>query len=109
LVNFVNDEYISKSHYDWSKQYFNDKDTFEIEEVIFDSDSFYNEVDKDGCFYTYPVAGAFTKYLIDTYGIKTYFTFYKQASLIMFEKLYSELEKVILDFKNYIISDNYKI
>jgi hypothetical protein len=35
-----------------------------------------------GCVITYPIAGAFTKFLIDTYGIERYLSFYKYDSAI---------------------------
>ena len=45
---------------------------------LLDNDAF---LERD-CSVTYPIAGAFTKFLIDTYGIERYLSFYKYDSAI---------------------------
>lgn len=63
--------------------------------ALFDNDTFAEK----GCVITYPIAGAFTKFLIDTFGIGMYLDFYKydgceydEAVCTIFGNSLSELE-----------------
>ena len=54
---------------------------------------------KEGCQITYPVAGAFTTYLIDTFGIEKYLNLYKykeadyeEIFMLIFENAFAEIE-----------------
>ena len=55
----------------------------------------------EGCVITYPIAGAFTAYLIDTYGIENYLCLYKykednyeEIFVSVFKSSFAEIEKL---------------
>ena len=104
-VNMINGERVRKSHYDWAKLYFDSNREFNIKDILFNSERFYQEVDKDSCFYTYPLSGAFTKFLVDKYGESRYLDFYKDCSNEKFTSLYGDCNKLLTEFENYIVKE----
>lgn len=102
-TNIINGEIVRKSHYEWAKLYFESSKEFNIKDILFNSERFYQEVDKDGCFYTYPLAGAFTKFLVEKYGKETYLDFYRDGSEEKFTLLYSNCDILLTEFENYIV------
>lgn len=103
-VNIIDGERLKKSHYDWAKLYFLSHRNFDIKDILFDSERFYQEVDKDSCFYTYPLAGAFTQFLIEKYGKATYLDFYKDATKENLVILYDDYYSLLIQFENYVIN-----
>lgn len=103
-VNIIDGERLKKSHYNWAKLYFSSNRAFDIKDILFDSERFYQEVAKDGCFYTYPLAGAFTRFLIEKYGKATYLDFYKDATKENLVTLYDDYDSLLIQFKNYVIT-----
>ena len=104
-VNIIDGERVQKSHYEWAKLYFLSSRNFDIKDVLFDSERFYQEVDNDSCFYTYPIAGAFTKFLVENFGKETYLDFYSDGSKEKFISLYKNYDKVLKEFENYIVKE----
>jgi len=102
-ANMIDGELVRKSHYEWAKLYFESNKEFDIKDILFNSERFYKEVDKDGCFYTYPLAGAFTKFLVDKYGESRYLEFYKDGSTEKFTLLYGNCQKLLTEFENFIV------
>lgn len=66
-------------------------------------DLFDNDIFADyGCIVTYPIAGAFTKYLIDTFGIERYIELYKytgeEYETIMQSIFHTSFENIVKQF-----------
>lgn len=60
----------------WAAYYKTKHENLSVKD-LFDNDIFADY----GCVITYPVAGAFTKFLIDTFGIEEYIEFYKYTGV----------------------------
>lgn len=104
-TNICNQVYERKSHYSWAKLYFLSQRKFDLADIIFDSDKFYEAVNEDNCFYSYPLAGAFTKFLIYKYGKDKYLRFYRNCNMEEFIFEYSNLDDVILEFKEFVLNN----
>lgn len=104
--NMIDGEIVRKPHYEWAKLYFKSNKNFSIKDILFNSKRFHEEVNKDGCFYTYPIAGAFTKFLVEKYGKETYLDFYTDGSKEKLTDLYGDCDKLLMEFENYIVKEN---
>ena len=60
----------------WAADFLREGKYLSIEKLL-DEDIFYSE----DCAVTYPIIGAFTEWLIETYGIDKYISFYKQQDV----------------------------
>lgn len=104
-VNMINGEPVRKTHYEWAKLYFVSNKKFDIKDVLFDSERFHQEVDTDGCFYTYPLSGAFTRFLVERYGQAKYLDFYRNASKENLTLLYGNYDLILAEFENYVVKE----
>lgn len=87
------------------KLYFASNKRFDIKDVLFDSEKFHEEVYKDACFYTYPLSGAFTKFLVEKYGQSLYLNFYRNASKENLIFLYGDYDALLNEFEYYIVKE----
>ncbi len=91
LAMYFDKTWWNKSNEEWVKQYISEKKYKKINE-LFNNKKFLNYSDD----ITYPIAGAFTKFLIDIYGIKKYLLLYKYKG----RNFFKEIKKIYLkDFK----------
>lgn len=63
---------------------------------LFDNDVFAGH----GCIITYPIAGAFARYLIDTYGMERYLAFYQYDGGEYEENIQSVFDTPLYDIEN---------
>lgn len=74
------------SNLEWTGYYLRNKGRFSIESWL-DRENFFEE----DCSVTYPIMGAFTDYLIATYGIKAYMDFYSRRNMVLaMEEVYGK-------------------
>lgn len=96
--------YFDKNHkginnLNWVAYYINTKQYVEISKLIID-ENFY----KISWNITYPIAGAFTEYIITRYGIDSYIEFYKSIDSINFNYICENVfEKNLSDLENEFI------
>ena len=72
LAMFFDQTWWGRPNQFWVKKMISDKNTLIIE-TLFDDEVFY----KHDCSLTYPLAGAFTQYLIEQFGLESYLTMYQ--------------------------------
>ena len=61
------------SNFEWTKYYIKKDENINICE-LFDNNTFYNS----NCAFSYPIAGAFTEYIINLYGFDSFIEIYKE-------------------------------
>ena len=85
---------------DWCGYYLENGQYVPIQSLI-DKDTFFGVADTT----SYPIVGAFTDYLISTYGSDTYMGFYKETdSLSAINKIYKKpLEELNHEFEQYVM------
>lgn len=97
LAMYFDKVWWDKTNEDWVKSFLRENEYINIYK-LFQNDVFLSYSDA----ITYPIAGAFTKYLIDTYGIEKYILLYKYKGENFSKKIneiyLKELEKIEEDF-----------
>lgn len=94
---FFDKNWWGKPNIDWVLEFLEKGEYERIVDLIAD-DYFYTI----NCAISYPIAGAFTKYLIDIYGVEKYLNFYKshvnikEAIKMIYNKQPKELENDFL-------------
>ena len=72
LAMYFHERWWGRPNEEWAAYYKSKHPQLSIEKLL-DNVCF----DQCGCTMTYPIAGAFTKFIIDTYGIERYIAFYR--------------------------------
>lgn len=90
---------------DWTGYFIKNNKFIDIDQLLND-DIFFNY----DCTITYPIMGAFTDWLISTYGIHKYLEFYKQEDVLntieqVFTKNSNELNQSFIDYVNLFRTD----
>lgn len=97
LAMYFDKYWWGKKNEQWVQEFLNEGKYISVERLLSD-DVFYEYSDA----VTYPIAGAFTKFLIDTYGIKKYILLYSYISkdfLKRFKEVYlKEMKDIEEDF-----------
>ncbi len=83
------------------------QDNIEIEDLITGKTGFWSGPYKNGQCLSYPIAGLFTKFLIEKYGIDKLKTFYNYPDVSQgFKAIYKlELSMIVADWKNYVLEN----
>ena len=71
LAMYFDGSWWGRDNRDWARELYLDKKASSVSAYM--QDDFFYSVD---CSISYPIAGAFTAYLLETYGLKRYLTFY---------------------------------
>ncbi|WP_142413891.1 hypothetical protein [Hathewaya massiliensis] len=95
LAMFFDKVSLKMPNYAWVKFFINTNMYISIEELIINK-NFYKYSD----LITYPIAGAFTEYLISTFGIHKYKTFYSSLKKDNFESSFIEAFKMPISITN---------
>lgn len=99
LAMYFDRKWLGIQNMDWVS-YFIKKDLYLPVDALLDKATFF---DAD-CSITYPIMGAFTDYLISTYGIETYMAFYSRQNmaLAMEEVFHKTPAEINRDFVAYL-------
>jgi len=100
LAMYFDKYWWDRTNEEWVQLYLNENKYVEISKLLL-NDTFFNYSDS----ITYPIAGAFTKFLIDNYGIDKYIMLYKYTGkdfIKRIEEVYDE--KIECIEKNFILS-----
>lgn len=99
LAMFFDKLWWDKTNEDWVRSFLQEKIYIDINQLLLD-DVFFNYSDA----ITYPIAGAFTKFLLENYGINKYISLYRYTGDDFENKIKEVYKKEIDDLEKEFIS-----